>query len=226
MSVNPVDTLRKEAANLDTYNNMYLGDHTKGEIEIIVDQDKANEVIPDKLKPFGLVYEDAYIKVYKDPVLFPNGSAGSYLRVTASKLGITGSAGSAVIAVADGKILLINIFRHALRRKSFEIPRGFSEGDSDIETALREVKEETGYSPTRIQLIGSMNPDSGLTSNSVAIYYAELDTCTRVAILDNEGTEEQTFYSKDEIMDLIMEGKITDSFTLAAITLASARGFI
>lgn len=226
MSTNPIEMLRQQSSNLGAYSDMYLGDHTKGEIEIITDEKRASHLVPDKMKPFGVVYEDSYIKVYKDPVIFPNGSAGSYLRVTASKISLTGNAGSAVIAVLDGKILLINIFRHSLRRRSLEIPRGFSEGDSDIETALREVREETGYNIMGIQYIGSMNPDSGLTSNSVAIYYAELDKDNRIDILDNEGTEEQRFYSKDEINTLIMEGRITDSFTLAAVTLASARGFI
>lgn len=205
---------------------MYKGDHTKGEIELVISSEKTNTLASDELKPLGLVYSDNFIKVHRDPVLFPDGNSGSYLRLASQKVSLDGNVGSAVIGVTDSKILLINMFRHALRARSLEIPRGFSEGDSDLSTALREVKEETGYIPDSIKLIGYVHPDSGLTSNKVALYYATLDTSNRFGLDKIEPVADQSFYELSEIKYLIQQGQITDSFTLSALTLAYVQGFL
>jgi ADP-ribose pyrophosphatase len=205
---------------------LYKGDYTKGEIELITDEALVEKLVPEKMKPVGVVYADEYIRIQKDPVLFPNGKAGTYIRLISQKISLNGNTGSAVIGVANGKVLLINIFRHALRRRSLEIPRGFSEGGSDIETAMREVKEETGYTPYKIDFIGSVNPDSGLTSSQVAIYFATLDTSDRTELDDTEAVGDQRFYSMDEIKTLICDGDITDSYTLSALTMAMIKGFL
>jgi ADP-ribose pyrophosphatase len=204
----------------------YIGDHKKGEIEIIVDDAQADALVPDKMKPLGVVYSDPYIRLQKDPVLFPNGKAGAYIRLMPQKVSLNGNAGSAVIGVVNDKVLLINIFRHALRQRSLEIPRGFSEGDSDLDTALREVKEETGYDPDEIELIGHMHPDSGLTSSKVALYYARLNTRNRGKLDEIEAVGDQSFYTMDEIKTLVHNGSITDSFTLASIAMAMIKGYL
>lgn len=204
----------------------YKGDYTKGEIEIVTDAEEIKQNLKPHHYPLGEVYKDKFITINKDAVRFANGQYGSYLNIDSTVSSDAGHSGSAVLAHSEGKFLLISIFRHSLRRKSLEIPRGFSEGETDIETALREVREETGYSSKSITTIGVIAPDTGTNAGTVAIYFAELDTSYRAEICTSEGTEEQKFYSSQEIDEFIASGEIVDSFTLAAITLARARKFI
>lgn len=200
----------------------YIGDHKKGEIEIITNPVEIESL--SESNNLGVVYSDEYIKVQKDPVIFPNGKRGTYIRVMPQKMH-NGNAGSAVIGVFNGKILLFNIFRHSIRQYSLEIPRGFAKEGSDVSKAIREIRE-TGFEPRSIELIGYVHPDTGLLSSRVSVYYAELFIDLRGISPDDGPINEQNFYSIEEVKRLIREGVITDSFTLSALALAMMKGYL
>ncbi|MGC9131712.1 MAG: NUDIX hydrolase, partial [Pyrobaculum sp.] len=56
-----------------------------------------------------------------------------------------------VLAVVDGKAVLVRQFRPALRSWTLEIPAGTLDGgESPEEAAVREMVEETGNLPVRL----------------------------------------------------------------------------
>ncbi len=80
------------------------------------------------------------IDVYVEDVLLPNGET--------SKREIVKHPGAvAVLAITEeNKMVLVRQYRKALERVLVEIPAGkLEKGEAPIETAKRELEEETGY---------------------------------------------------------------------------------
>jgi ADP-ribose pyrophosphatase len=76
-----------------------------------------------------------------------------------------------VIAITtDGKFILVEQFRHGTERNELEIVGGLVDRNEDPrDAALRELREETGYVPTktsRIELIGTVHPNPAFLTNS------------------------------------------------------------
>lgn len=89
----------------------------------------------------SLAYENAWIQVYHDEVLRPDGEPGVY--------GVVHPRTHAVGVVAldeHDRVLLVGQYRYTLERYSWEIPEGgVPIGDDPLEGARRELAEETGY---------------------------------------------------------------------------------
>ncbi|MBA2934758.1 NUDIX hydrolase [Sphingomonas sp. CGMCC 1.13654] len=81
-----------------------------------------------------------------------------------------------IVAVDDGHVLLVEQFRVPLGRPCLELPAGLV-GDHDagetIEgSAARELEEETGYRPARIDMIGEFASSPGMVSETFSLVRA------------------------------------------------------
>lgn len=85
--------------------------------------------------------------------------------------------GSAVaLAINDeGSVLCVKQYRHAVKRICVELPAGLREATdvSTLQTAQRELWEETGYTSDKWRLLNSSYPAAGLSSERVDIFLAE-----------------------------------------------------
>ncbi|MEM7577190.1 MAG: NUDIX hydrolase [Planctomycetota bacterium] len=209
------------------------GDHARGEIELVTDPHAAAGFAQaqrqaGKSDRLGVVYEDPYILLVRDLVRFPNGSLGTYLRlIERSSLG--GAIGAAVFAVHDGRLLLLKQYRHATRSWELELPRGRRDAgdEADLETARREFAEEVGWPIARLKPLGTMVPNSGILAGHAALFYAELADGPPANTEHAEATEAlggTRFLDADQVAHALREGTLRDSFTLAALALAQARG--
>ena len=128
--------------------------------------------------------------------------------------------GAAVLAqIGDDDFLLLNIMRRPHADVQLEIPRGYGEpGESSLACACRELKEETGYqvNEDQLSLLGRIKPNSAILASSIDIFLARIDGRTRPAPRDNEAREVERI-SLRRLRDLLSEGAIEDSFTLAAL---------
>ena len=114
-------------------------------VEAEVTQRLAQQGRPSGWAEVGIVYEDQYIVVLRDAVRFPDGHLDTYIRILPRD---ERPSGVAVLAMLDGRIVLLRHFRHATRAWHLEILRGFgSPGSSPEEDARREIAEEIGASP-------------------------------------------------------------------------------
>ena len=101
-------------------------------IRILLDESEIREIeaqmeakgLPFEQVRVGIIYQDAYLRIIRDAVLFPDGKKGIYLRLIEP---VDHASGVIVLPVYQGQILLIRHFRHATRTWHLEIPRGFGQ---------------------------------------------------------------------------------------------------
>lgn len=169
----------------------------------------------------GIVYQDPYVIFLRDAVRYRDGTIGGYIRLIAA----SGRGGAAVLPVLDASIVLIRHFRHATRGWHWEIPRGFAGAEEAPEqTARREVSEEIGAEPRVLIPLGSVHADTGEGGEVTRVYLAQMAGLGEPEAY--EGIDEIRCVGAGEFDRMILSGELTDSFTLAAVTLARTRGLL
>jgi ADP-ribose pyrophosphatase len=169
----------------------------------------------------GVAYRDQYLEIWRDAVRFPDGRIGTYIRAVGD-----GSAGAAILArVDDGRLLLIEHFRHATRSWHWEIPRGFTgTGEQGGAGAARELAEETGLTATEMSSLGVVAPDTGFGNDVVELFLAE--TSGEVRLGRNEGIRATRMVSVTEFRALIASGELSDGYSIAAFARADYMNLI
>ena len=96
-------------------------------------------------------------------------------------------------AVVEGRLLIVEQHRIPIGRSCLELPAGLigdddgGEDDTVEEAARRELEEETGYRPGRIEVIGEFFSSPGLVAESFTAVRAE--QCVKVG--EGGGTESE-----------------------------------
>lgn len=83
----------------------------------------------------------------------------------------------AVEEAADGRhVLLVDQYRVPLGRRCIELPAGLvgdhDEGEEAMLAATRELEEETGYRPGRMEVLGEFFSSPGMVSESFTLFRA------------------------------------------------------
>lgn len=159
-----------------------------------------------------LVAKGHIIDYYRDTMQIPNGNVAEWDF-------IEHKGAAAVVAVReDGKLLMVRQYRNALERETLEIPAGGLDGaDEPTDRAAgRELKEETGYSCDKLELLLSIRTTVAFCNEKIDIYVAENLTPGEQHLDENEYVNVEA-YSIDELTDMIYSGIIQDSKTICAI---------
>ena len=123
--------------------------------------------------------------------------------------------GSAVMMPVDakGRILLVRQYRLPARRFLWELPAGTVDpGEKPLQTARRELVEETGYRARKWTKLAEFYPSPGFLSEKMTIYLATGLTAGEAKPMDDERIATRWFRAK-EIDDMICTGKILDAKT-------------
>ena len=116
-----------------------------------------------------------------------------------------------IVAIDDGHVLLVEQYRVPMGRRSLELPAGLI-GDHEGEphedaarAAARELEEETGYRPGRIEERGHFYSSPGMLSESFYLFRAyDLEK-----VGDGGGTESEEItvhrVRLDEVADFVEE---------------------
>lgn len=127
---------------------------------------------------------------------------------------------AALLMLCEGKFVLVRQYRTAVHQETLEIPRGYGEiGETSLDCAIREAAEETGINlqPSDVHFLGYMHPNSGINSSKISLFFAKAKSKLDRAFSSSE-TSETVLVSSDELTEMILDGKIEDSFTLSALT--------
>ena len=124
----------------------------------------------------------------------------------------------AILAFPEpGKVLLERIWRYAVERQMLEIPAGTLEpGEDPAACAARELAEETGYRPGRLENLLIIHPSPGILSERMVLYLASDLTAGPTAREAGEEIE-NVLMPVAEAMDAIRDGRITDAKTVAGL---------
>lgn len=164
-----------------------------------------------------LAYKGHIIDVYKDIVELPNGKQVEWDLVKHK-------GASAVVAVdQDGKIIMVRQYRNSLERMSLEIPAGgINEGEEPKMSALRELEEEAGQKAGKIEHLVDAITAIGFCNEVVYIYLATELVETEQHLDEDEFVQIER-YSVEELIDMIIEGKIKDAKTIAGVLTYKAK---
>ncbi|WP_338697872.1 NUDIX hydrolase [Streptomyces sp. Q6] len=167
----------------------------------------------------GVLYEDPYMILLRDPVRFPDGRAGTYIR----SIGPTAEPGCVILPLVDGEVVLVEHFRHATRDWRWEVPRGFGTlGLTDAENAAKELHEEIGASVRELLPLGEVYPDSGMLGSRVLLFAAHVDGVGTLAA--GEGIRSALTVPFAEAEAMVTDGRISDAFTIAVLARARWSG--
>lgn len=161
------------------------------------------------------VYRGRALHVRVDSVIKPNGKS--------TTREVVEHAECVVILPVDskGKILLVRQYRYAVDKELLELPAGsIDSGETAEEAAVRELREEIGYRPAKLERLGGFYAAPGYCTEYLHFFRA---SGLRKSPLTAEDTDEIEVVAVDveDIPGLITSGRICDAKTIAGFRIAS-----
>ena len=153
-----------------------------------------------------------WLRVRIDTLRYPSGHEGA-IDIVEHRGGVT------LLPIdSDGCVLLVEQYRHATGRVLLELPAGtIDAGESPEVCAERELQEETGYRPGRMERIGGF-----FTAPGYATEYLDVFLCSDLVESRLQGDEEAIVVRRvplPETLAMIARGEIEDAKTSAALLL-------
>lgn len=125
---------------------------------------------------------------------------------------------SAIVPLSDSEeIILLKQYRHAIGKFIWEIPAGTFDGKEDpLVCAQRELTEETGFSASLWDYLGTITPVPGYSDERINIYLARKLIAAKQN-LDQDEFIEIHHVPFQQVIEMIIKGEIQDAKTIAAI---------
>lgn len=159
-----------------------------------------------------LKYDNPWIRVEESQVITPRGNEGIYGKVSVKNQAV------GIIPIDQyGNTWLVGQYRYTLDEYSWEIPEGGSPpGEKILETAKRELREETGLSATKWDLILRMHLSNSITDEEAFIFLAEDLT---EGPTDFDDTEELKIRKVpfSQALQMVLDNQINDAMSVAGI---------
>ncbi len=158
------------------------------------------------------VYEGVLLHVHRDAVRLPDG--GSAVREYIDHPGAV-----AIVPIVHGDMVLLERqFRYPLGREMVEIPAGkIDPGEDPLDTAKRELREETGQIAAGWRHLGTIHPLVAYSNEHIELFLATGLTATQGAALDHGEFLETFTLPLSEALEWVRDGRITDSKTMIGL---------
>jgi 8-oxo-dGTP pyrophosphatase MutT (NUDIX family) len=158
------------------------------------------------------IYQNPWIGLTEYQVINPSGGKGIYGKVHFRNCAI------AILPLDDNfNTWLVGQYRFTLNQYSWEVPEGGApEGEAPLQAAQRELLEETGLKAEDWQVIQTLHLSNSISDEFGIIYLAR-------QLSQHQSSPEETEQLAvkklpfDEAFNLVENGTITDSLSVAAI---------
>ena len=142
------------------------------------------------------VFSGRLLHVYKDAVRLPNGHD------TTREYILHQGAVAVLPVLPNGDMIFVRQFRYPVNSVIYEVPAGkLEKGEDHLESAKRELSEETGYTATEWHYLTSIVTTPGFTNETI-----HEDEFLDIAV-----------FSEKQVKDMIKRQEIYDSKTLAIL---------
>jgi ADP-ribose pyrophosphatase len=157
------------------------------------------------------VYTGRFLKIQKDEVLLPDGK-------TAYREYILHPGAAMVIPLLDnGQVIMERQYRHAVGQVFWEFPAGkIDSGEKSAETAVRELKEETGFTAREWRYLTTIHPVIGYANEKIDLFLAKGLQQTGAQLDAGEFLEMQEV-PVAELLPMIRRGEVSDVKTQIGI---------
>ncbi len=161
-------------------------------------------------------YENPWLSIRHEDVVTPAGTPGIY--------GVVSFKNKAVGVVpidAEGYTYLVGQYRYPLNEYSWEIPEGGSPvGTDPLESARRELREETGLVAQRWTKIARIHTSNSATDEEGFLYIAE-----ELEQGDHEPEDTEQLHVRRlplvEAVNMAMRSEITDALSVSALLIVA-----
>lgn len=176
-------------------------------------------IFEEKTLKSELVYEGPVFKVRKHLVTTRSGESVRDI--------VEHNGGAVMIGVTEGgKVLMVRQYRKAFEEALLELPAGkIDPGEGPESTAAREIKEETGYTPSSVQHLVTFYPTCGYSAEKLHIFFCK-DLTPGETEWDDTESLDVLEYEADELIDMVMRNEIKDGKTVIGLLYARQAGLI
>lgn len=162
------------------------------------------------------IYQNPWIKVEEHEIINPAGNDGIYGTIHFKNIAM------AIIPIdRDRNTWLVGQYRYPLHQYSWEVPMGGGPiGEDLLKSAMRELKEETGLTAQKWTEIMKIHTSNSVTDEEGIVYLAEDLTQG-----ESEFEETEILHIRKlpfaEVLEMVMNGSITDGISIAGILKAA-----
>lgn len=125
--------------------------------------------------------------------------------------------GVCVLAIYEGKVVMVKQYRYAYGEEMFELPAGkLEKGEDSYQAGLRELEEEVGLKAESLTDFGVMYPSCGYTNEKIHLYKA--NNLTRVnRHLDPDENIDVYYFPLEKVLKMIEKDEINDAKTICLV---------
>lgn len=165
-----------------------------------------------------VLFQHSRITIVEDYVKLPNGNVVQYLRFANGGQGVT------VICLKDNKILLQKEYSYPVNKVLYQFPGGkIKDGESLTNAVVRELIEESGLKPKRLEQLGWYYPNNRRTNSKMHVVLAQDIVESEKKGGDIEEKIESQWIPISHFKKMLNRGKIVNYSVLAAWALLQSR---
>jgi 8-oxo-dGTP pyrophosphatase MutT (NUDIX family) len=172
---------------------------------------------PWKIINSNMVVEHKWYKLRQDEVLLPDGTIiDDYFVSVRDEVAIV------FPVTAENEVILVRQYKHGAREIVLELPGGVFNSDNELaeEAALRELKEETGYTSTHVTKLSTVFDNPTKDTNRIHFFIAQQVVQTHDQHLDSTENIQIEKIPLEHIPQKIMKGEICVAGSIAISFLA------
>jgi ADP-ribose pyrophosphatase len=157
------------------------------------------------------IYDGRAVKLRVDTVRKPSG------KITTREIVEHSDAVAVVVLDSRDRVILVRQYRKAVGKTLLEIPAGgIDPGEQPISSVRRELQEEIGYLPNKIDKLGGFYSAPGYCTEYLHLYLATYLIPSRLEAEDTDEIE-VVRVPLAKIPDLIASGEIADAKSVASL---------
>lgn len=159
------------------------------------------------------IYVSDFLAIREDTVL-------TYQNNEATRIVVEHSGASAMLPITkDQRYILVSQYRHPIGAVTLEIPAGkLNKYEDPLACALRECEEEAKVRPARTIHIHSIHNCLGYSDEVIHLFIGyDAETIEHPKEKDADEYFDIQAYSKEDILMMMKDGRITDAKTLITL---------